>query len=112
MPQRRSQQTLLRATSLISSAERILTQAIGKTTDPTVISTLNREYSRLDLLLTRLLDAQSYSEEELQRTLPELKEQAATLQAQEGSLEATPEVITASTILGYYKQAVELIDSL
>jgi hypothetical protein len=108
-----SQQTLLHAASLISSAERLLTQAIGKSSDPATVAVLNREYARLDSLLSRLLYAQGCTEDELTTTLASLKQQAALLQPGDSSLvELAPDVVTASTIVSYVTRALNLIQSL
>ena len=108
-----NQQALLHAASLISSAERLLTQAIGKSSDPATVTVLNREYARLDSLLSRLLYAQGCSDDELRSTLPALKQQAATLHPGDSSIVAmAPDVVTASTIVGYVTRAVNLIGSL
>ena len=108
-----AQQTLLHAASLISSAERLLTQAIGRSTNQSTLIALNREYARLDSLLSRLLHAQGCSAEELRSMLPVLKQQAALLQSSESNIVATaPDVVTASTIVGYVTRAINLIGSL
>ena len=107
-----SQQTLLHAASLISSAERLLTQAIGRSSSPATVTLLNREYARLDSLLSRLLHAQGCNDEELRSTLPALKQQAATLQPSDAGIVGTADVVTASTILSYVTRAINLIGSL
>ena len=113
VPDNNSQQTLLHAASLISSAERLLTQAIGRSSDPATVRMLNREYTRLDSLLSRLLYAQGCTDEELKTALPSLKQQATALQPRDDTIVAqAPDLVTAPAIVGYVVRAINLIGSL
>jgi hypothetical protein len=109
-----SKQALLNAVSLISAAERLLLQAISSSTDASITSKLNTEYSRLDALLSHMLRAQAFVDgPDFAYAVVALKKNVAEIQAREDdSVESLPTVILASTIANYKSQALSLIASL
>jgi len=107
-------QSLLDAVGQIRSAEQLLLTQSRNTTDPATLIQLNTEYSHLDSYLSQILHAQAISDDaEFDNATAALKQQAATLSADEAAIKKiVGDVATAGKIAGYIAKALQIIASL
>jgi phosphoribosylcarboxyaminoimidazole (NCAIR) mutase len=107
-------QTLLNAASLIRAAEQLLVQASRASSDPAKLMQINTEYTQLDSFLSQLLHAQAIADDaDFASATAALKQQAATLQAEESDIKViVADVGKAAQIAGYIAQALSLIATL
>jgi hypothetical protein len=104
-------QTLLNAVSLIRSAEQLLMQVSRASTDPVIIMKIVSEYNQLDSFLSQLLHAQAIADDaDFASATAALKQQAATLQAEEDDIKTiVTDVGIAAQVVGYIAQALAFI---
>lgn len=114
MPNDTQRQTLASAVAMIRAAEQALLQAGQNSTDAVELGKINLQYSHLDSLMSQLLHAQAVADDTaFAATTAALKQQAATLQAQEDAIKKIiSDVALAAQIIGYITQAAGFIAGL
>src|SRR5574340_84178 len=103
MPSDTQKQSLLDAVTKIRLAEQLLVQASRATSDSGKLTQISIEYNQLDSFLSQLLHAQAIADDaDFAAAATSLKQQAATLQADENDIKKiVTDVKTAAQIAGY-----------
>jgi len=114
MPNDTQKQSLLDAVTKIRLAEQLLVQASHATSDPATLTQISIEYNQLDSFLSQLLHAQAIADDaDFASATTALKQQSATLQAEEDDFKKTiNDVKTAAQIAGYIADALGIIAKL
>jgi len=114
MPTEKQKQALVDANTQIRSAEQLLKQASDAASDPGILAKIGKEYNRLDCFLYQLSHAQTIDDDDdFTSATTALKQQAATLQADQAAIEKiVGDVKTAADISGYIADALKNIAKL
>lgn len=104
-------QNLLDAVTNIRSAELSLKQASQTTADPGTLTKISIEFNHLDSFLSQILHIQAIADDkDFASATIALKQQAATLQADENNIKKiVNDVKVSAQIVGYIAQAIALI---